>query len=479
MSVNTYVIDLFAGAGGTSTAIFEAKTNIKVIACINHDKNAILSHAANHPACLHFTEDIRTINISPIVILVNHLRAKEPTCKIAIWASLECTNFSRAKCGPKCADSRSLAEDMFRYLDAINPDFFWVENVEEFLEWGPLDEYGNPIKKQRGESYKAWAKQIRENYSFKGFYQDSLVSADFGGVTIRKRLFLQFAKTQELIGIPKQTHCKQGVNGTVWKPVRDVLDLTNYGKSILDRKKPLVPKTHKNILRGLQKYGPKEGVNFGFTYYGNSGNVDLTSPCPTLTTKDRVALIGVKTICVNQAYGNPTTRSVNEPFNTITANPKGDVITAKKIGFMFNPQYGGSTRSVDQPAGTLIARQDKAPMQLASIELVEYPIKVEVVENATEGKSVEVFDNLIVYNIFENDDEHLAEIKRYMAKFRIIDMCNRPLTIVEMLQIQGFPKAYQLIGTQTEQKKYIGNSVEINVGIALFKAIDGVIQKIF
>ena len=56
-------IDLFCGAGGTSTGVEHAVVNgekcAKVIACVNHDANAIASHAANHPDALHFTEDIR------------------------------------------------------------------------------------------------------------------------------------------------------------------------------------------------------------------------------------------------------------------------------------------------------------------------------------------------------------------------------------------------------------------------------------
>ena len=52
-------IDLFAGAGGTSTGISSANKNIEVIACINHDEMAIKSHEANHPDCVHFIEDIR------------------------------------------------------------------------------------------------------------------------------------------------------------------------------------------------------------------------------------------------------------------------------------------------------------------------------------------------------------------------------------------------------------------------------------
>ena len=57
-------IDLFCGAGGTSTGVENARYAgeqcAKVIACVNHDANAIASHAANHPEALHFTEDIRT-----------------------------------------------------------------------------------------------------------------------------------------------------------------------------------------------------------------------------------------------------------------------------------------------------------------------------------------------------------------------------------------------------------------------------------
>lgn len=43
-------IDLFCGAGGTSTGVERAQIDgrkcAKVIACVNHDANAILSHAA-------------------------------------------------------------------------------------------------------------------------------------------------------------------------------------------------------------------------------------------------------------------------------------------------------------------------------------------------------------------------------------------------------------------------------------------------
>lgn len=45
-------VDLFCGAGGTTTGVESAQVEgrkcAKVVACVNHDPNAIASHAANH-----------------------------------------------------------------------------------------------------------------------------------------------------------------------------------------------------------------------------------------------------------------------------------------------------------------------------------------------------------------------------------------------------------------------------------------------
>ena len=75
-------IDLFCGAGGTSTGVESAKVNeeqcAKVIACVNHDANAIASHAANHPDALHFTEDIRTLELSPLLEHLKKSKAQYP-----------------------------------------------------------------------------------------------------------------------------------------------------------------------------------------------------------------------------------------------------------------------------------------------------------------------------------------------------------------------------------------------------------------
>ena len=153
-NIKLLYIDLFCGAGGTSTgvesAIYKKEKCAKVIACVNHDSNAIASHAANHPDALHFTEDIRTLELSPLVSHIEKMKAIYPDSLVVLWASLECTNFSKAKGGkPRDADSRTLSEHLFRYIEAISPDYIQIENVEEFMCWGDLDENGKPVSKDK------------------------------------------------------------------------------------------------------------------------------------------------------------------------------------------------------------------------------------------------------------------------------------------------------------------------------------------
>ena len=152
MAIKVIYIDLFCGAGGTSTGVHLARHAgdpcAKVIACVNHDANAIASHAANHPDALHYTEDIRTLELGPLTAHAARMRRQYPDAFVVLWASLECTNFSRAKGGlPRDADSRTLAEHLFRYIEALNPDYIQIENVEEFMSWGDLDERGKPVSR--------------------------------------------------------------------------------------------------------------------------------------------------------------------------------------------------------------------------------------------------------------------------------------------------------------------------------------------
>ena len=64
-----------------------------------------------------------------------------------------------------------------------------------------------------------------------------------------------------------------------------------------------------------------------------------------------------------------------------------------------------------------------------------------------------------------------------MAEYGIIDIKMRMLKIGELKRIMGFPDTYILIGTQAEQKKYIGNAVEVNMSRVLCEALSHRLSK--
>ena len=566
--MNDYIkllyVDLFCGAGGTTTGVEQATMDgmkcAKVIACVNHDPNAILSHAANHPDTLHFTEDIRTLNLAPLLEHVEMKKREHPDAYVVLWASLECTNFSRAKGGqPRDADSRTLAEHLFRYIETLKPDYIQIENVEEFMSWGELDEEGKPLSKDQGRDYQRWICQVQK-YGYDYDWR-LLNAADFGAYTSRKRFFGQFARLGLPITFPIPTYSKNGGDDPLfgevykkWRPVREVLDLNDEGTSIFTKKKPLCEKTLERIYAGLIKFvaggkkkheawilkynsmnrqnhhnapsidepcptvavqnrlglvklnflskqfsGDPMGKNqsveqpagaittidhhaFVTAYFGNGYNSSIESPEPTVTTKDRHALVSTvglgaengldlkspvpdgtslddlalqtSSFIANEYSGGGQITGLDQVCPAILTTPKQKVVTAER--FLMNPySFKSDGGSVDNPCFTLIARMDKMPPYLISTE--------------QDGVGIA---------IYEDDSPMTAKIKEFMAVYGIIDIRMRMLNIKELKRIMGFPEDYILVGTVAEQKKYIGNAVEVNMSRVLCEALSKQLQRL-
>lgn len=481
-------IDLFCGAGGTSSGVNSARLDDKqcaqVVACVNHDKNAIASHAANHPEAMHFTEDIRTLELSPLLTHLQSCRRQYPDALVVLWASLECTNFSKAKGGmPRDADSRTLAEHLFRYIEAIKPDYIQIENVEEFMSWGEVDENGKPVSMDKGKSYTRWVLNVKK-YGYK-FEHRILNAANYGAYTSRKRFFGIFAKAGLPIVFPEPTHCKEGSttlfgNLKKWKPVKDVLDFEDEGNTIF-RENPLSEKTLERIYAGLIKFvaGGKEAFLVKWNSMSRSGKYQapgIDEPCPTVATQNRLGVAKVSFLSkqysghpeskntsidapagsitcidhhafVSAYYGNGTAASVENPANTVTTNPKFNLVTAKRF-YLLNPQYKSAGGSVNKPCFTLIARMDKMPPYLVATETGEAVIEV-----------------------YSTDSPMTAKIKEFMALYGIIDIKIRMLKISELKKIMGFPEDYVLVGSQADQKKFIGNAVEVTIARAWCEAL--------
>lgn len=179
------------------------------------------------------------------------------------------------------------------------------------------------------------------------------------------------------------------------------------------------------------------------TYYGNGQPVSVEKPCPTLTTKDRMAKV---TFIQNEYSGGGQLSDINSPNPAVMTTPKQKLVSC----FLMNPQYESAGGSVNKPCFTLIARMDKMPPYLISTE---------------DGVGIQIYDD---------DSPMTVKIKEFMAMYGIIDIKMRMLKISELKAIMGFPSDYVLVGTQSEQKKYIGNAVEVNMSRRLCEALAGV-----
>lgn len=365
-NINLLYTDLFCGAGGTSTGVESTRINgdqvAKVIACVNHDANAIASHAANHPEALHFTEDIRTLELSPLIAHAEKMKVMYPDAYTVLWASLECTNFSKAKGGqPRDADSRTLAEHLFRYIESLNPDYISIENVEEFMGWGAMDENGKPISSDKGKSYLKWVKNVCE-YGYEFQYR-ILNSADYGAYTSRKRFFGIFAKPGLPIVWPEQSHSKEAVcdiskKTKRWKPVKDVLDFTDEGDSIFCRKKPLSDKTLERIYAGLIKFVAGGKDKWLLKYNSINKNTGkhippgIDDPCPVISCQNRLGLVNVQFLSKYYS-GHPESKniSVEGPAHTIKCIDNHSLVKAKFLAAYYGT--GINCSSIDSPCPTV------------------------------------------------------------------------------------------------------------------------------
>lgn len=146
------IIDNFAGGGGASLGIELALGRGADIA-INHDREAIAMHMANHPGAKHFCEDIW--QVAPLV-------ATGGRAVGLAWFSPDCKHFSKAKGGrPVEKKIRGLAWVVIRWAKAVSPRVIMLENVEEFQDWGPLLDDGTPCPIRKGLTFRRWKKILR------------------------------------------------------------------------------------------------------------------------------------------------------------------------------------------------------------------------------------------------------------------------------------------------------------------------------
>ena len=395
------VVDLFCGAGGSSTGAQKAIAEIggaMDLVAINHWPTAIETHTANHPTARHLVEDVSVVDPEAVV---------EEGRLDLLMASPECKFFSRARGGKPVHDQgRMNPWVVCNWLTKLDINCLLVENVPEFVEWGPLNADGRPDKAHKGEHFQAWFLTIRA-LGYQAEWR-LLNAADYGDATSRTRFFLMARKDGKPITWPEPSHAK-GDTGMFpdrlpWRGAREIIDWSNPGRSLLDDpkylNKPLSEKTRRRIARGLERFGgplaplyvrllnlpedvpaPRpivnnvEGEAFILNRGGENGSVRARSveePVPTATTRSvgyLVQPVGEPFVGANQNHNVP--KNLDEPIPAITtARGGGSFLVEPEIQpFILGQQTNAAPRSTDEPAPTVAGA---GAISLIQPSIVEY-----------------------------------------------------------------------------------------------------------
>ena len=357
-------IDGFAGGGGASCGLRMA--GIEVTIAINHDPAAIRMHTVNHPRTLHLTEDIFAVDLAKYL---------DPDDVVDVmWASPDCTSHSKAKGGqPRELGLRILPWAVFRLCRQIQtitghlPSMLFMENVEEIQEWGPLDKHGRPIERKKGTEYRRFIRSMKKL----GFAFDcrTLIAADFGAPTTRKRWYAVFRSDGKKICWPEPTHSRNP-GGMFplkpWVPVSEVLDFTDLGKSIFDREKPLAEATMNRIAKGIEKFILKNpdpyflpdqmALPFLIQYHSETASGDVrgqtvSEPLKTIDTSNRYGLVS---IFITKYYKTGIGQEIREPLHTITTSPAHFSLVSVFLIKYYGTEQSG--HSVKEPLATITTK---------------------------------------------------------------------------------------------------------------------------
>jgi DNA (cytosine-5)-methyltransferase 1 len=293
----------FAGFGGTCRGI-ELAEGRAVDDAINHDAIAIKCHEVNYPNTKHHQEDV--FHVDPTKVAAGKRID-------TLWASPDCRGFSRAKgATPVGKKIRALAWVVVKWAMKERPDRLFLENVREFLDWGPLLPYRNaegeclwrlvsPTRKgkkgkpivgpepksdaarrfklaqraighiveplwmpdpdRKGETYKKWKRQLE----LLGYVIETktLNAADFGAPTHRRRFILIARRDGEPIQWPEPTHGPG--RAKPWRTAAECMDFSIPCPSIFLSKpeakrlgynvqRPLKDKTLYRVANGIKRY---------------------------------------------------------------------------------------------------------------------------------------------------------------------------------------------------------------------------------
>ena len=441
--ISEIIVDNFAGGGGASTGM-ELATGRPVTIAINHDPAAILMHKTNHPYTTHLQASVWDVDPEEVC---------EGRPVGLAWFSPDCKHFSKAK-GAALVDRniRGLAWIVLRWAGTVRPRVIILENVEEFVTWGPVRK-GKPIKSKQGQTFQKWLRQL-EALGYTVEYRE-LVAADYGAPTTRKRFVLIARCDGKPIVWPERTHAPRDSeevrSGKLkpWRAAAEIIDWTVPMYSIFATKqeikaqygvnavRPLADNTLRRVIRGVDKFTIQSENPFIIlgdfmrdgkvirdpligrdengqpfivpTGYGERAGQaprvhDINNPVPTVvsTCKQNLVQPVMEPFTISNT-GDSVVFQANYPVNTIRTTA-GRALAAASLMSIGQTGGGDRIRDILEPVPTTVSKQEAC---LVAANLIQY--HTEQTENARVNGLNEALPTVDASNRYGLTAAHLTE----------------------------------------------------------------------
>jgi DNA (cytosine-5)-methyltransferase 1 len=502
--------DLFCGAGGSSTGLVEA--GFELVLAVNHWPVAVETHAANHRDAEHWCEDIDRTDMRRL-----------PAADV-LWASPICTEATPAGGSTGRRSKRSDGQMAIEELGHVaQPGFertratFWdviratevrrykaviVENVPDVAwRWELLDMWCQCMIRlgYRMRILSASSAHLGDdagndpapqwrNRAYFVFTRDGILQPDLAphppawcpvceAVVEAEQRFKPGAK--RILGQPigkfreQYTYVCPRLHAEVEpyvRPAASVIDWSDLGQRIGDRRRPLAAATMARIRAGLAKYPTGRTV----VTVNHGGHDGRAFPADTMPLPSRTAKIGEGILVPSGDTRNTEPTPTSEPMRTRLANPKGfealvtgpgafvveyrnhaeplATVTAQgrhhglvvPDGAFYVKHFGGGARPadmckpVDHPLGTITTSDHHGlvvPYRNASARPADQPM----------------------HTLATRDSAALVS-----TAVEVEDCFMRMLAPREHLGAQRFPNTYVVHGNQGEQTAQAGNAVSVN-----------------
>lgn len=320
-------LDLFAGGGGFSTGAEQAGAH--VLFAINHDDDAVMYHALNHPYTMHCNQNVIAFdwNEAPLADLI----LASPSCKCHSTAGTRGGKGKRGKAPPHDylrPTPFAIINCLQNQIERGNRPVLVVENVTEFRRiWSDYDWWAEGIK--------------RRGYSMS---ENVLCSLDFGIPQRRTRLFMIFTPSEKAFDLKLPTRkCPASVARLKPGDKRPFKPLIHKGEGLPPENwAPLsqwgtVGKKAKGREAKLKK---RLGKLPKLWYWANTDTAPLSAdePCGTITAESGNQLYIVKGGLMRRFSVWELRGAMGFPKDYVL--PSSLVIAGKLLGNAVVPQVG-------------------------------------------------------------------------------------------------------------------------------------------